>query len=327
MATGISLIIPVKNRRDLLRITLRNVLAQSLQPIEIIVADDHSDDGTPEMVKAEFADRVICISSRQFGAGAARNAGFEVATGSAIQFFDSDDLMTPDKLAIQFELLTKTGTGMVYGPYAQGLETSTGWQQKDVVMQQTGLPGNLPLWQWVARGWCTLSQTCLFSSDLVKEAGPWKTELMPYEDFEYYYRIGQLCEYPTHEDRTFVIYRQHGNQITDNATKLRTRAERHCQALLEMQPHLDGNAPAKTRSFWRARLFAAATYLRKLDGCPDPTPYLSRSTKLHHIGWRLHQRIEFVKTGSNWETMHGISKDTSLFQRSISKIIGTLAQR
>ncbi|MBN2625258.1 MAG: glycosyltransferase family 2 protein, partial [Spirochaetales bacterium] len=48
--TAFSVIIPVYNRKELIRNALESVLAQTCPPHEIIVADDGSDDGTPEFV-------------------------------------------------------------------------------------------------------------------------------------------------------------------------------------------------------------------------------------------------------------------------------------
>ena len=45
---SVSVVIPVKNRKDLILHTLNSLLEQSLMPNEVIVVDDNSTDGTWE---------------------------------------------------------------------------------------------------------------------------------------------------------------------------------------------------------------------------------------------------------------------------------------
>jgi glycosyltransferase involved in cell wall biosynthesis len=113
---GVSVIIPVKNRAELLRKTLDNLLAQSKKPEEIIVVDDHSTDGI-QLVIFDYITDCIFLNNKGKGPGAARNLGLSVATGKYIQFFDSDDLMTKNKLEVQAKILLTSDNGAVYCPY------------------------------------------------------------------------------------------------------------------------------------------------------------------------------------------------------------------
>src|SRR4051794_41025426 len=112
----VSVIIPVKNRASLLPETLDNILNQSLKPYEIIIINDHSEDDLRE-VQNRYKNDVTFIDSKGTGPGAARNTGYEISTGDYIQFFDSDDLVTIDKLEEQARLLSSTGSGMAYCPH------------------------------------------------------------------------------------------------------------------------------------------------------------------------------------------------------------------
>ncbi|HEV7713347.1 MAG TPA: glycosyltransferase family 2 protein, partial [Asanoa sp.] len=89
----ISFIVPVYNVRAYLRQCLDSVLAESSVPIELIVVDDQSTDGSAEIL-TEYAardPRVTMITvERNGGQGPARNRGLEVATGDYVWFVDSD---------------------------------------------------------------------------------------------------------------------------------------------------------------------------------------------------------------------------------------------
>lgn len=105
----VSIIIPTRNRRILLGETLKTAFAQNYQPIEVIVVDDGSSDGTYKMVQhlkrnCPAGKSVSILKSKGIGAPAARNQGLCASRGDYIQFFDSDDLMLPtfvsDRLAV-----------------------------------------------------------------------------------------------------------------------------------------------------------------------------------------------------------------------------------
>lgn len=105
---AISVVIPVYNRRDTLGYCLRSVLSQSYQPLEIILVDDGSTDGSLEIAR-EFEDpRIVCIAlAGNSGAQAARNRGVAEAKGEWIAFQDSDDEWGADRLARAVEELQK----------------------------------------------------------------------------------------------------------------------------------------------------------------------------------------------------------------------------
>lgn len=98
---SISVIISTYNKAALLRETLHSVLAQTLQPLEILVADDGSTDGTASMLR-EFGDRVTHMALPHHGQPAApRNAALKRARGDWIALVDHDDLWHPQKLEQQ----------------------------------------------------------------------------------------------------------------------------------------------------------------------------------------------------------------------------------
>jgi glycosyltransferase involved in cell wall biosynthesis len=95
----VSVIIPVYNRAEIVAKTLESVLAQTYRPLQVVLVDNCSTDGTLEVLNA-FKDKnngdgfsVTVVQESLHTAGAARNRGFEQATGDWVMFFDSDDTM------------------------------------------------------------------------------------------------------------------------------------------------------------------------------------------------------------------------------------------
>lgn len=116
----VSVVIPTRNRRDLLISALTSVLRQTFQDFEIIVVDDCSEDDPQKIVKEMDNSKIRCISHEvQKGEAVARNTGIKNARGELIAFLDDDDEWFPEKLALQVELLEKSGNhvGGVYTGY------------------------------------------------------------------------------------------------------------------------------------------------------------------------------------------------------------------
>jgi len=107
---SVSVVIPTHNRASTVVRALRSVLAQSYAPLEIIVSDDGSTDGTQEILAQEFgaelADgRVRVVGRPHGGVSAARNAGLAVARGDVVAYLDSDNEWEPDYLLIMIDAL------------------------------------------------------------------------------------------------------------------------------------------------------------------------------------------------------------------------------
>ena len=111
------MIIPVYNRRDMLRRSIESVLSQTWKNLEIIVVDDGSTDGSADVAE-QFGPPVRVLREPHRSVYVARNAGISAANGSLIAFNDSDDLWTPRRLELQIPLFERPDVGVVYGDAA-----------------------------------------------------------------------------------------------------------------------------------------------------------------------------------------------------------------
>ena len=87
----LTVIMPVYNGEAFLAEAIRHVLAQSYHPLECIVVDDGSTDGTAD-IAAAFSDGIRYVRQPNLGPAAARNRGIEIARGEFLAFLDVDDL-------------------------------------------------------------------------------------------------------------------------------------------------------------------------------------------------------------------------------------------
>ena len=110
----VSVMIGAYNAAPYLGEAIESVLAQDYEPIELIVVDDGSTDGTADVAR-NFAE-VKVIEQANGGNGAARNRAVENAAGELFAFLDADDRFTPGKLTLQKAALdVDPGLDMVFG--------------------------------------------------------------------------------------------------------------------------------------------------------------------------------------------------------------------
>jgi glycosyltransferase involved in cell wall biosynthesis len=100
----ISVIVPTYNAARFIEEALNSVLAQTLQPTEIIVIDDGSTDETREVVASLGSEKINYVQQENSGVSSARNRGLELAAGEFVAFLDADDIWHDDMLDLQYKL-------------------------------------------------------------------------------------------------------------------------------------------------------------------------------------------------------------------------------
>lgn len=110
----VTVVIPTRNRPELLAATLASVAAQAVAPTEVIVVDDGSDVPLAPETLPRLRPRVV-RHEQSLGVAAARNAGIRAAQTEWIALLDDDDLWAPDKLRLQLTVADVTGTSWTYG--------------------------------------------------------------------------------------------------------------------------------------------------------------------------------------------------------------------
>lgn len=101
----VSIIVPVYNAEKYLKRCVNSLTGQTLREIEILLVDDSSTDGSLEVCSqlAREDSRIQVLHKINEGAGKARNAALEIATGEYLGFVDSDDYVEPDMFQTLYE--------------------------------------------------------------------------------------------------------------------------------------------------------------------------------------------------------------------------------
>lgn len=107
---SISVIVPSYNSARFIGEALDSILAQTLQPEQIIVVDDGSTDDTAQVVRRYTDRRIEYISTPHAGVASARNTGLDAARCEYISFLDADDRWRPIFLEMMHEFLSEDPT-------------------------------------------------------------------------------------------------------------------------------------------------------------------------------------------------------------------------
>jgi glycosyltransferase involved in cell wall biosynthesis len=114
----VGVVVPMFNAERTIAGTIASICAQTHHPLDIVVVDDGSTDGSAAIVDGWRArdNRVRLIHQPNAGVAAARNAGAAATTAQYLAFVDADDLWAPEKIESQLLLLHDAGpqVGLVY---------------------------------------------------------------------------------------------------------------------------------------------------------------------------------------------------------------------
>jgi len=171
----ISAVITTFNRRELLQEALASVRAQTRLPDEIIIIDDGSTDGTDTDCGLEG---VRYHWQENGGTSAARNKGWQLASGEWIAFLDSDDLWEIEKLACQEAALKADATLEVVFGHAINFSSGADAGLFDAQKHRLGI--STPAW---------LPGAAMVRRTLLEEMGGFDTTLKTAEVIDWVMRL------------------------------------------------------------------------------------------------------------------------------------------
>jgi glycosyltransferase involved in cell wall biosynthesis len=187
----VSVIIPAYNARATIGETLRSVLQQTWQNIEVIVINDGSVDDTLAQIATLNDPRLSVFSGANQGHSGARNRGLRQATGEFVSFIDADDLWTPDKLEQQLRALHRQPTVGVAYSWTQCIDAAG---ERLYNLPPTSFEGDV--WQDLLLGnFLTSGSNILIRRSVIEAVGYFDTTLAKAEDWEYFLRLAQQTHF------------------------------------------------------------------------------------------------------------------------------------
>jgi glycosyltransferase involved in cell wall biosynthesis len=145
MSPLVSILINNYNYATFLPEAIESAIRQTYVPIEIIVVDDGSTDGSRDVIEG-VRNSVIPVFKNNGGQASAFNAGIERSRGDIVCFLDADDVFLPEKVADVVEVFERENGHskpmMVHHPL-EIVDEATGQLSGALIGKTHGLPINL----------------------------------------------------------------------------------------------------------------------------------------------------------------------------------------
>lgn len=197
----ISVIIPVYNAAADLAEALQSIQRQKYAPLEIIVVDDGSTDGSAGIAQG-FRGEVHYLYQENRGPAAARNLGLEVSQGELVAFLDADDLWVDNKIEVQLAYLIGNPS----------LEAVIGCLQVQVLTESGD--GQRRFADFAEPTFAPNLGTGLYRKSIFKKVGPFDPALRIGEDADFFLRMRENGVSMAMVEVVTLYYRLHGKNLT-----------------------------------------------------------------------------------------------------------------
>jgi glycosyltransferase involved in cell wall biosynthesis len=214
-----------------LREAVQSVLAQNYSPVEIIIVDDGSTDGTAAVAKA-FPDTVRYLHQANQGPAAARNRGIEYARGSLIAFADADDLWPPRKLELQLSsLLRDPKVDIVLGRIQQVLLSEAGTGQTQAK-------------EFTEPAFSVNLGSAVIRRSVFEHVGLFDETMRYSEDVDWFMRAREAGAVIVTIDAVTLLYRQHEQNMTRGKSTAELNVLKALKKSLDRRRERTGSATA-----------------------------------------------------------------------------------
>jgi glycosyltransferase involved in cell wall biosynthesis len=260
----VSVIVPVRNGERFVSRTLISALAQTYDPIEVVVVDDGSTDRTATLVEAVAArdNRLRQFRTQKAGVAAARNLAISQARGKLIAPLDADDLWHPEKIARQVRLMQSSSpkVGLVYcGSIKIDEDDFLTWLPPAVHQPAVATtPQGRVMAELALRNFIGNSSSPLIKRSCIDEVGGYDQNLQPHgaEDWKLYLALSEICEFAAIPE-WLVGYRQWTGSLSRDVTAMAQSMKLVGRWLIERWPDMP-------ETLWREREYRSSVYLAQL---------------------------------------------------------------
>lgn len=200
----VSIVVPSFNQAAFIEETLRSILSQDYRPLEVLVIDGGSTDGTVDILRRLECAELQWWSEPDRGVVDAVNKGLARAQGDIVGIQSSDDLYTDGAIRTAVSVLARNAdAGIVFGDteYIDERSRLTG---------RTHLP-DFSLEAYVGKRMFIPQPAAFFRVAVARAAGGWREDISYAADAEFFLRVACKSKV-VRIDRVLARYRYHENQ-------------------------------------------------------------------------------------------------------------------
>jgi glycosyltransferase involved in cell wall biosynthesis len=214
----VSIVMPVYNRAAQAREAIVSALAAApAVPLEVVVVDDGSTDGTWSALQSVGDTRVRLLQmERNSGQSAARNRGLDAARGRYVKFLDSDDLLLPEHLPREVDAMQTSGAEIVASGWA---ESGPGERTRS-----TEAPRFMSIVDDVLAGLAVPTSSGLY---VRRSDWRWDPELRKLDDWDYFCQAALGANTIATIDGPAYVWRHHEGERATKTTMLANAREHH----------------------------------------------------------------------------------------------------
>lgn len=247
----VSIIIPCYNAERWIADAINSCLAQTYRPIEIIVVDDGSTDGSLKIIQS-YGDRIQYITGPNRGGSSARNRGFTLSKGKHVMFLDADDELLPDTIKALVQNLQSKNKTLAVCNWGHAVQSSDGWRLTLHNLKYDADYDYLAGW---LEGNYIPCHAILWQREILQDLDGWDESLTYNDDADLAFRAltngvhiiptqGGLAIYKHYKDHMSV-----GKQLSSQAFKSGFRILEKLEASLSSQGKLSDYAVPLARAY------------------------------------------------------------------------------
>ena len=310
MSPLVSILIPAYNAERYVADAVESALAQTHPDVEVVVVNDGSTDGTRDVLAGYEGQGVRVVDQPNAGQCAAANRAFRESRGELVKFFDADDVLAPDYVALQVERLGERRDAVAMGEWARFYDDPAEAAFGPLRMYRDADPADWLVQEWTGARPMMQCALWLVPRGVLDRSGLWDERLSLINDFEFFARVLLHSAEILYTPGARLYYR---SGLGASLSGRKSRAARESQALsllLGTRHLLDAEDSPRTRRACahvlqdfvydvypehpdlRARVGQRVAELGGSDLPPDGPPGFHRLRRF--VGWRLARRAERV---------------------------------
>jgi glycosyltransferase involved in cell wall biosynthesis len=315
----VSILIPCYNSAKYIKQAVDSCLNQDWKNIEVIIVDDGSTDDSINIIRSIRDKRVQIVNQKNSGTSAARNSAYKLSKGKYVQYLDSDDFLSADKISNQVKILENEKPGYVSISntlyFYDGQNPENGRLKSDWPHVDTDNPT-----EWLIEllgpetGSMIQTGAWLTPRIITDKIGLWDLSICPtpIDDGEYFSRVVLASTGIRKSSSGVNFYRQYRHQRSLSAQKTTAYAWGHYRSLKKIESNLFASQSDQKAKKAFARLYKDLAY-RAYPASPDVTEAcLQRANELGFgkfnpifptkigrvlsavVGWRLMKKLNYV---------------------------------